>query len=96
MNSFWKGKNVCITGINGFVASAIASSLVKDGANVVGTLRDTSYFDKKSYFFSKEDPGKTKFAMGDIQDLDFMSRLLSGNEIEYVFHLAACSTVRIA
>jgi len=93
---FWKDKNVLITGINGFVASSLASNLLKEGANVVGTLRDEAFYDKAKYFFSPDMPGKIRFAKGDIKDYDFISRLMSGNEIEYVFHLAACSTVRIA
>ena len=40
VNSFWKNKKVLITGINGFVGANLAKELLKNGAEVVGLIRN--------------------------------------------------------
>ena len=37
---FWNGKNVFLTGINGFIGGNLAKSLIANGANVFGLLRN--------------------------------------------------------
>ena len=37
---YWHGKNVFITGINGFIGGNLAKSLIDKGANVFGLLRN--------------------------------------------------------
>jgi GDPmannose 4,6-dehydratase len=36
---FWEGKNILITGINGFVGAYLAEELINKGANVYGLIR---------------------------------------------------------
>ena len=38
----WKGKNVLITGINGFIGGNLAKELLVQGANVIGLIRNQS------------------------------------------------------
>ena len=42
MKSFWKNKNVLITGINGFVGGNLAKHLLKEEANVFGLIRNNT------------------------------------------------------
>ena len=39
-HNYWLGKNVFITGINGFIGGNLAKTLVSKGANVFGLLRN--------------------------------------------------------
>ena len=39
-DNFWKGKNIFITGINGFIGSNLAKLLISLGANVFGLIRN--------------------------------------------------------
>jgi len=90
--SVWKDKNVLITGINGFVASNIAKSLVSKGANVVGMLKDVTTFDALKEL-SIDD--KVTVTFGDITDAHAVRRTVNKYEVDACFHLAAMSTVRI-
>lgn len=87
MDDFWKGKNVLITGVTGFIGSHLARRLRKEGARVVGIVRD----------IDRVAPAlMDRCLMGDICDYDFVRRAISDNEIEFVFHLAASAIVRIS
>jgi len=90
--SVWKDKNVLITGINGFVASNIAKSLVSKGANVVGMLKDVTTFNALKEL-SIDD--KVTVTFGDITDAHAVRRTVNKYEVDVCFHLAAMSTVRI-
>ena len=39
-NNYWYGKNVLITGINGFIGGNLAKRLVQKGATVYGIIRN--------------------------------------------------------
>ena len=39
-NNYWYGKNVLITGINGFIGGNLAKKLVQKGATVYGIIRN--------------------------------------------------------
>lgn len=39
MNTFWHGKRVFVTGINGFIGGNLVEALVNAGANVHGLVR---------------------------------------------------------
>ena len=90
--NFWKDKNVLITGINGFVASNIAKSLVSKGANVVGMLKDVSTFNAIKEMAIED---KVTVTFGDITDSHAVRRTVNKYEVDVCFHLAAMSTVRI-
>jgi CDP-glucose 4,6-dehydratase len=85
----WKGKNVLITGITGFVGSNLAHRLVELGANVTGIVRSLN-------MHLDDLPEECNFFFGDICEYDFVRQVISANEIEVVFHLAAYAIVRIS
>lgn len=90
--SFWKDKNVLITGINGFVASSLAKRLVDEGATVIGMLKDISSFSNLAELGIED---KVNVTFGDIADYQTVRTAVNKNEVDVCFHLAAVSTVRI-
>ena len=83
-------KNVLVTGGTGFVGSHLVEALVKEKAHVVTTFQT---MDPQSYFFSQKLNRKTVIIKSDIFDFDEMFRIVTNNEIDFIFHLAACSLV---
>lgn len=90
----WKGRNVMITGITGFVGTWIAKDLVEKGANVIAFVRDEvpnmplrtmGIYDKLG-----------AIVRGDILDANMVKRTFYEYEIETCFHLAAQTIVGIA
>lgn len=77
-NAYFKGKNVLITGITGFLGSHLAKRLSRLGANVYGTSR------------SSENENIYKI---DILDFTALENLFREKHIEICFHLAAESSV---
>lgn len=93
MESFWKEKNVFITGCTGFLGSYISKKLVELGANVTGLVRDTI---PKSNLYVGEHYKKMNIVQGSLEDYDLMERSLGEYEIDTVFHLAAQAIVGVA
>lgn len=86
MGNFWQGKNVFITGINGFIGGNIAKKLISLGANVTGLYRN----DKKDtllYFEGLNE--KVNIIHGDLTDKELLTRIISEEQIEIVYHLGA-------
>jgi len=83
----WKDKNVLITGINGFIGSAVAYKLTTLGANVIGLVKEVN----KSTRF-----GGCTVLQGDICDPDVVRHAISYYEIDVIFHFAAYAIVRVA
>ena len=90
----WKGKNVLITGVTGFVGTWLAKDLIERGANVVGFVRD-------------EIPNMPLRTMGiygklgavtngDIISYNSVKRVFNEYEIDTCFHLAAQTIVGVA
>ena len=86
MPDYWKNKKVLITGINGFVGGNLAKLLIEKGANVFGLIRN----EKKDSFINYEKlDTKIQIFYGDLCDKDLISRIISEEQINSVFHLAA-------
>jgi CDP-glucose 4,6-dehydratase len=85
----WSGKKILVTGISGFIGSNLARNLVERGADVSGIVRSTN-------LNHSDILPKCNIYVGDICDYDFVRQIISANEIEVVFHLAAYSIVRIS
>ncbi len=85
-NNYWFGKNVLITGINGFIGGNLAKQLVSKGANVYGLIRNAKH-DTLLYF--EEIDKKITLIEGDLTDKDLFARIISEEQIQSVFHLAA-------
>ena len=89
----WKNKNVLITGINGFIGGNLSKSLLSKGANVVGLVRN---YNKTSFMFYEKLDKKIKIVEGDIVNSALLEGILSENNINFVFHLAAQVEVGVA
>ena len=85
-SSFWFGKNVFITGINGFIGGNLAKGLLERGAAVFGLMRNAS---RNSLLFSEGLDARVSLIEGNITDKDLLSRVISEERINVVFHLAA-------
>ncbi|SVD28578.1 uncharacterized protein METZ01_LOCUS381432, partial [marine metagenome] len=82
----WKGSNVLITGINGFIGGNLAKSLLLKDANVFGLIRNKN---KNTYLYYENLDQKVTLIDGDITDKDLLFRIISEEQIEFVYHLAA-------
>jgi CDP-glucose 4,6-dehydratase len=83
---YWSGKNVFITGINGFIGGNLAKSLINQGANVFGLLRNQR---KDTFLYYESLSNKINFINGELTDPILMKRIISEEQINVVFHLAA-------
>jgi len=84
----YDGKNILVTGADGFVSSHLCEKLINTNANVVALLKRNS-----AGIFKNLDGLKTKLKIkwGDTQDLSLMHELTKNTDI--IFHLAAQSHV---
>ena len=92
-NTYWKNKNVFVTGCTGLLGSWLVKDLVEKGANVTGLIRD---WVPKSNLILQDSINKINTVRGDINDYFLMERVLNEYEIDTVFHLAAQTIVSIA
>ena len=83
---YWHGKNVFITGINGFIGGNLAKSLIDKGANVFGLLRNHR---KDTFLYFEGISDKITLINGDITDFTLLKRIISEEQINVVYHLAA-------
>lgn len=91
--SLWRDKKVLVTGCTGIIGSWLTIKLVKEGAGVVGIIRDhVGYSNLQQENMLKH----INAAYGDITDFNFVTRVLAEYEIDTVFHLAAQTIVNIA
>jgi nucleoside-diphosphate-sugar epimerase len=84
-----KGKNVLITGINGFLGTAVAKSFLEEGVYVIGVVKDVNRKTDLSIL------SKCSVVDGDIRDKDVLQYAMSHYEIDYVIHLASQAIVKI-
>jgi CDP-glucose 4,6-dehydratase len=85
--NFWKGKNVLITGISGFIGSKMSLALAPTGAKIVGIAKASGYPTVFAY---------THLYNGDVCDYPFLCNVISNEEIDYIFHFASYAIVRVA
>ena len=90
---FWQDRNVFITGVTGFLGSWLTKKLVKNGANVIGLIRDLV---PQSNLNWSGFTNKIITVRGEIEDYFLLERILNEYEIDSVFHLAAQTIVTIA
>lgn len=93
MSGFWARRRVFVTGCTGLLGSWLSDRLVREGADVVGLVRD---WVPQSNFFRLDLPSRMTLVRGDLVDYDVIERTLSEYEVEAVFHLAAQTIVPIA
>lgn len=89
----WKDKSILITGISGFVGSALAEKLMGEGANVFGLVRKRA--EGKSYrnLEQRRILDSVKLIDGDMADITSLAHAMDVVNPDYVFHLAAQSFV---
>lgn len=85
-SGFWKGKNVLITGFEGFVGSHLTKVLLKTKARIVGL--DIKTF-RKETILTKEDYRKFIVYKGSVTNFKFLKEILEKHTINIIFHLAA-------
>ncbi len=92
-SNFWKNKKVLVTGHTGFKGSWLSLWLLKNGADVLGFSlppdSEPSLFEQLSL---KSD--LRHHYLGDIRDVDNMSKIFTKFKPDIVFHLAAQPLVR--
>ena len=84
--NYWKGKNVFITGINGFIGGNLAKNLLSKGANVFGLIRNQSF---KTFLYFEGLEKEIVMISGDLSDKELLCRIMSENNINVIYHLAA-------
>lgn len=91
--SYWKNKNVFVTGAAGLLGSNLIDRLIKEGANVTGLFRDYSY---QSELIKTGNAKKINIVFGNLEDYELILRALNEFEIDSVFHLGAQTIVPTA
>ncbi|MEW6696553.1 MAG: GDP-mannose 4,6-dehydratase [Bacillota bacterium] len=91
--SQWRDKYVLVTGCTGIIGSWLTNRLVREGAKVVGIIRDHVGY---SNLYQDGLTHQIDIAHGDITDFQFVNRVLAEYEVDTVFHLAAQTIVTIA
>ncbi|MFP4959966.1 GDP-mannose 4,6-dehydratase [Bacillus subtilis] len=91
--SFWKNKNVFVTGCTGLLGSYLVKELIEQGANVTGLVRDHV---PQSNLYQGEHIKKMNIVRGSLEDLAVIERALGEYEVDTVFHLAAQAIVGVA
>jgi CDP-glucose 4,6-dehydratase len=93
MSDFWKLRNVFITGCSGFLGYWLTEYLLRQGANIIGLVRD--YVPQASFYRFKLNE-KITVVRGTVEEYLLLERVLNEYEIDTVFHLAAQTVVEIA
>jgi len=85
-DKYWIGKNVLITGVNGFIGGSLAKSLVSRGCNVIGLMRNQK---KGTLLHVDNIIDHVTIINGDVTDKELLFSIISEEQIEYIYHLAA-------
>ena len=86
MSDFWKWKNVFITGCTGFLGYWLTDYLFREGATIVGLVRDSV---PQSSFFRSKLNEKVSVVRGEVENFLLLERIINEYEVDTVFHLAA-------
>jgi CDP-glucose 4,6-dehydratase len=89
----WRGRNVLVTGCTGFLGSWLTQTLVEQGAQVVGLIRD---WVPHSHLTRSGTINQIRVVRGSVEEYELVHRLLNEYEVDTVFHLAALTIVPIA
>ena len=89
----WQDRRVLVTGVAGFLGSWLTAVLVKNGADVVGLIRDEI---PQSQLVRSGAINHVKIVHGELCDYALIERTIAEYEIDTIFHLAAQTIVGIA
>lgn len=87
------GKNVLVTGGNGFIGSHLVKHLVDNKIKVIVPYIE---IDRRSYFHNNNLHKKTKFIYCDLRDFGKTLKLIKNHKVDFIFHLAAQAIVDTA
>lgn len=91
--TFWKDKNVLVTGASGFLGSWLTRELLVNDSNVFALIRD---LDPRSQLMSSGLINKVGVIQGALEEFSSIERAINENEIDTVFHLGAQTIVGVA
>ncbi len=91
--TFWKNRNVFVTGASGLLGSWMSEELVRRGANVTVLLRDWVPASRLNQTGLLE---RVNAVRGELEDAPLLLRALNEHEIETVLHLGAQTIVGTA
>ncbi len=83
-----------VTGGDGFLAAHLLLALHREGARTVALCLNRKGQSSLSALFAERATYRIEY--GDVTDFATMQRLVNSYEVDYVFHLAAVSAVRVA
>ncbi len=90
---FWRDRPVLVTGCTGILGSWLTQTLVEQGAQVVGLVRD---WVAQSLLVRSGTMDRINIVRGDIRNAPLMARTFAEYEVDTCFHLAAQTVVGIA
>jgi CDP-glucose 4,6-dehydratase len=88
--TFWKDRNVFVTGATGLLGAWLVEALLEQGANVVCLVRD---WVPGSRLVTSGGLERTNLVRGELEDYHLLLRALNEYEIDSVFHLGAQTIV---
>jgi CDP-glucose 4,6-dehydratase len=91
--TFWRERNVYVTGGTGLLGSWLVNRLVERGANVVCLVRDNT---PRSLLVRSGTISRITTVAGAAEDYELQLRVINEHEIRTVFHLAAQTIVPIS
>lgn len=91
-DGFWRGRQVLVTGANGFIGAWLIRTLLDQGANVTGFDRS----EEGALRLHNGVRGRITLVVGDLNDAALLDRTLGGGGIQTVFHLGAQSNIGFA
>lgn len=91
--TFWKNRNVFITGASGLLGSSMVEELFSQGANVTCLVRDWVHGSK---LLESDYLKKCNIVRGELNDYELLLRGINEYEIDTVFHLGAQTIVGTA
>ena len=81
MSNYWKGKNVFITGINGFIGGNLAKALLDKGAVITGLVRNR---DKNTFLFFEDIADRITLIQGELVDRELLEGIIVEQQIDVI------------
>ncbi|HSJ64316.1 MAG TPA: GDP-mannose 4,6-dehydratase [Gemmatimonadaceae bacterium] len=93
MTTFWRDRNVFVTGASGLLGSWLTEELVRRGARVTCLVRD---WVPESRLMESNTLSRVRAVRGELEDYQLLLRALNEYEVDTIFHLGAQTIVGTA